>query len=395
MFLEYGGDIARFKYRPFTGCNATEKPDILVLDGQQRLTSIYNAMYCRTPVPTQIVKKEKIDRYYYLDIDLCIASLSDKTIDRTDAVVAILADKIEKSDFGRKIERDLRTRINEYELRLFPLNIVFNRSETAKWRRGYNEYYKSNTDVVEKWDKFETDILDAIFTYNLPVIKLSRNMPKEAVCQVFENVNTGGVSLTVFELMTATFASDDFDLRSDWQNRREKMTAKNKLLSVVSDVDFLVAATLLSRYYIFKSDGAATSCKRQDVLNLDLTNYKKYANDLQEGFIQAAGFLVEQRIFSERDLPYTTQFIPLSVLFAVLKQRAQDITVREKLSQWYWSGVLARCTAQPTKHATQMMSQVLWIGWTEKANPTQPLGRISNPLGCLLSKPATAPPTKE
>jgi hypothetical protein len=57
--------------------------------------------------------------------------------------------------------------------------------------------------------------------------------------------------------MTATFASDDFDLRSDWQNRREKMTAKNKLLSVVSDVDFLVAATLLSRYYIFKSGGAA------------------------------------------------------------------------------------------------------------------------------------------
>jgi hypothetical protein len=36
------------------------------------------------------------------------------------------------------------------------------------------------------------------------VIVLLRDTPKEAVCQVFEKVNTGGVSLTVFELVTAT-----------------------------------------------------------------------------------------------------------------------------------------------------------------------------------------------
>ena len=30
------------------------------------------------------------------------------------------------------------------------------------------------------------------------------------MCQVFANVNTGGVSLTVFRLVTAIFAMDDF-----------------------------------------------------------------------------------------------------------------------------------------------------------------------------------------
>jgi len=380
MFLAYGGDTVRFKYRAFTGCPATCKPDILVLDGQQRLTSIFNAMYCQSPVQTQTVKKEKIERYYYLDIDCCIASLSDRTIDRVDAVLSIPSDKLIRSNFARDIELDLSTREKEYENRMFPLNIVFDRSETAKWRRGYNEYYKNNSEVVENWDKFETDILDSIFTYKLPVIKLNKDTPKEAVCQVFENVNTGGVSLTVFELVTATFAADNFDLRMDWfggddengrhidgrfENKKMKEEVR-KLLSVVSDVDFLVAITLLSRYYAKKQGGdsaPAVSCKKQDVLNLSLNDYKKYADELTDGFIQAATFLVEQRIFSDRDLPYTTQFIPFSVLFAILGNKTQDGTVRNKLSQWYWCGVFGEMygAANETRYASDVTGVVDWL----------------------------------
>ena len=58
--------------------------------------------------------------------------------------------------------------------------------------------------------------------YTIPVITLDKDTPKEAVCQVFENVNTGGVSLTVFELVTAIFAMDNFELRKDWEERQKK-----------------------------------------------------------------------------------------------------------------------------------------------------------------------------
>ena len=40
------------------------------------------------------------------------------------------------------------------------------------------------------------------------MITLLKETPREAVCKVFENVNTGGVSLTVFELVTASFATN-------------------------------------------------------------------------------------------------------------------------------------------------------------------------------------------
>ena len=53
-------------------------------------------------------------------------------------------------------------------------------------------------------------------SYQLPVIALGKSTSKEAVCLVFEKVNTGGVPLSVFELVTASFAAEGFNLRDDW-----------------------------------------------------------------------------------------------------------------------------------------------------------------------------------
>ena len=57
MFLEYGGDNIRFKYRPFTGADNTCEPEKLVLDGQQRITSIYCALFSEKVVKTITDKK--------------------------------------------------------------------------------------------------------------------------------------------------------------------------------------------------------------------------------------------------------------------------------------------------------------------------------------------------
>jgi len=74
--------------------------------------------------------------------------------------------------------------------------------------------------------------------YQVPAIVLVKETPKEAVCQVFEKVNTGGVSLTVFELLTATYAVSNFRLRDDWR-QREKRLRREEVLKSVLDTDFL------------------------------------------------------------------------------------------------------------------------------------------------------------
>jgi hypothetical protein len=76
-----------------------------------------------------------------------------------------------------------------------------------------------------------------ISSYNVPVISLTEENKKEAVCSVFENVNTGGVPLNVFELLTASFASDGYRLRQDWEECIEvdlkyNMNDYNKVLQM-------------------------------------------------------------------------------------------------------------------------------------------------------------------
>ncbi|WP_309116501.1 hypothetical protein [Saccharothrix sp.] len=101
---------------------------------------------------------------------------------------------------------------------------------------------------LELWSKFHEVVVKAFEQYQLPVIELGKSTPRQAVCQVFEKVNTGGVTLTVFELLTATFAADVFDLRQDWADRRAQWAGKYGILSEVANTDFLQAVTLLATY---------------------------------------------------------------------------------------------------------------------------------------------------
>lgn len=210
--------------------------------------------------------------------------------------------------------------------------------------------------------QFTAEVLNPIILYTLPVIQLEKSTPKEAVCQVFENVNTGGVALTVFELVTATFAAEEFPLRDDWETREQRMRSARgtfDLLSVVSATDFLVSITLLAHV----KSGRTLTCKRKDVLNLSLADYNAWADALTEGYIKAARFLVQQSILTPRDLPYTTQFIPLSVLMTALGSRAEDGLVKDKLAAWYWCGVFGEMygAANETRYANDVSGVLAWL----------------------------------
>ncbi len=97
------------------------------------------------------------------------------------------------------------------------------------------------------WGSFTEAVINAFVFYQVPTIELVSSTPKEAVCQVFEKVNTGGVSLTVFELLTATYAADDFNLRADWADRSASLV-RHKLLDRFEATDFLQILTLLSTF---------------------------------------------------------------------------------------------------------------------------------------------------
>ena len=358
MFLEYGNESIHFKHKPIEGSPADPYivPKELILDGQQRLTSLYNALYSKNPVHTKTDKGKEIDRYYYLSVEKAL----DPRADDDEIVVSVPASRQITSDFGRHVDVDLSTREQEFKLKMFPLNIVLDTSAVVDWQMEYNTYYGLDHDIYDQFKRFFTEIINPVQKYQIPVILLDKETPKEAVCQVFENVNTGGVSLTVFELVTAIFAMDDFPLRKDWEKRQSKYFSDD-LLSNVTATDFLTALTLLSSY----KAGGTVSCKKKDVLSLSLSEYKKYADSLCEGFTTAEKLLKEERVFSSKDLPYSTQLIPLSAICTVLLDgnKIHSTTVKNMVKQWYWCGVFGELygSANETRYANDIVQVIKWI----------------------------------
>ena len=357
MFLEYGNDNIRFKYRVIEGVTATDViPTELILDGQQRLTSIYSSLYSRNAVHTRTDKGKKIFRYYYIDIK----KACDPNCDRVDAIFSVPETRIITSNFGRDIELDLSDRTKEFENKMFPLNLILDFPEEQNWQNEYYAFYNYNQEIIKELTEFNKKIIMQTLQYKIPVISLGKDTPKEAVCQVFENVNTGGVSLTVFELVTAIFAIDDFELRKDWEERKAKYF-DGDLLSCITATDFLTACTLLSTY----KKGGTVSCKKKDVLNLSLKDYNNFADALSEGFVEAEKILQEERVFSNKDLPYSTQLIPLAALCTLLSNgnRIKVTNIKNKIRQWYWCGVFGELYggANETRYVNDVVGVMNWI----------------------------------
>jgi hypothetical protein len=359
MFLEAGG--VPFKPRLFAGVQLqpAPKPKTLVLDGQQRLTSLYLSLRSGQPVPTRTEKGADIRRVYFLDMGKCL----DPAADREEAVLSVPESLQQTADFGRRVDLDVSTPELQYLQRLFPVGLLFDTEGYMSWKMGFAQHHAQNPEAAMFLMRFDQAIWLRFQQFKVPAIELTQDTPREAVCQVFEKVNTGGVTLTVFELMTATFAAEDFNLRDDWDDRHERLTTKHAVLSAVDGTSFLTAVTLLASFRRQQQHGTAVSCKRSDVLKLGLADFKGMAASIEQGFKRAAELLAEEKIFDERSLPYATQLIPLAAICAQLGDRATQHSVKQSLLRWYWSGVLGELYggANETRFAMDMPDVISWL----------------------------------
>ena len=347
MTLAAGADI-RFRTRPIEGVRISGvQPAVFLLDGQQRLTSLYQAMLYEGPVDTHDSRRKEIKRWYYVDM----LKAMDPDIDREDAIFSVPYDRKITENFGRVTVRDLSNPEFEYKHHMMPTERLL---DSITWMLGYIQFWneagtehpKSNATVF--FQRFNELVLQTFAGYQLPVINLTEDTPKEAVCTVFEKVNTGGVVLNVFELLTASLAADNFSLRDDWDSRKARLYEYSGTLRGVSPEQFLQAIALLAtqeRRRLAIREGATgrqipgIGCKRRDILDLTLQEYQHWACKVEAGFKDAAGFLLEQFVFRSHDVPYGTQLVPLTALHVELGNELDTADAKIQLERWYWSGV--------------------------------------------------------
>ena len=378
LTLQTGGEV-RFKPRLLAGVQTQDTdPEELLLDGQQRITSLYQSTFARQPVRTRSPRRTEVDRFYYLDIKKALSAGADLE----DAIIGVPADRMIRTNFGRDIVLDLSRREKEFEEHMFPLNQVF---DSRGWFYDWRDYWRAREEDVSDLERdFDRGVIDKIARYKMPLIRLDRNNSREAICLVFEKVNVGGKKLDAFELLTAIFAASAFDLRHDWNGPADKSQIGRRgriigspnprdVLTQVASTDFLQACTLLhtrKRRLARVTEGIEgrdlprISCNRDALLALPLDGYQAHANAVEAGFIEAGTFLNEHKIIWHKDVPYPPLIVGLASTFAILSGEARTTAAKEKIARWFWSVTLGELFGSSTESrlARDVPELVDWIG---------------------------------
>lgn len=260
-----------------------------VLDGQQRLTSLF-AAYLGAHI--QKVGEKKITDYGNIVVNL------DVDIDDNDEQVITeepVSDKnISLSDvlnFSFSKAKELSTRFSDAEL--------------------------------EKIDAYSTSFK----TYEFSTVVLRKEDIASAI-EVFTRINTGGQTLTLFEIMSAKTYDEPqkFDMQVKWDDFIKELR-EIKYEGVSSSVVLSLLGLLLSR---------TKECKRKTILSLD----KQSIIDSWDAVISALKDSVDYfrttfRIPVSQLLPYDSLLVPFAYFFFQNKDKP-NADQRKYLEEYFW-----------------------------------------------------------
>lgn len=297
------------------------KPAYLILDGQQRLTSLYQASYGVG------------EHRYYIDL----AALEKKK-DLEDCVFYSRAEAGDQQ-YG-SITQQASTLV-------FPLGEIFTHSGFSGWMaRVLQERCKDMAEMLDlqkRLTKLHEQWIKPIEDYEFPMVTLNEETSGAAVCTIFETLNRTGVKLSVFDLLTARFWAQELNLRHLWgEARREE--------PIIEDFD-------IDPYYVLQIIGLlepgmdkegnprAPSIKRNAILEMDVEQARRGWITAINGLATILGILRDECGVLDSDLiPYTTILIPMAAVWASQGnvKGADAGTNRIKILRWFWCSVFGQ-----------------------------------------------------
>jgi hypothetical protein len=311
-------------------------PQKLILDGQQRLSSLYQACY-------------GVGEYrYYVDFKPLLAD-----------------DDVEEAVFYR--HRNWTKKYSgieqQAELLVLPLGVLFGGDGFHAWLERVTNHLKMEPErllelraaIREAYERSVKPIED----YRFPVVELAPSTSLEAVCSIFETLNRTGIRLSVFDLLAARFYAKGIDLRRKW----EATVARHPIISEFG----------IDRYYVLQSIAlrAKGSVKRSDVLELSVEEVEQHWDSVTEGYRAALEMLRDEcGVVTGKWLPYGYLLVPMAAIWdqAIEIGGPTSAVNRTHLQRWFWcSGISASYDRAANTQATKDYAELRrWIGGGDK-----------------------------
>ncbi|MDO4685569.1 MAG: DUF262 domain-containing protein [Corynebacterium sp.] len=354
MALDTRNEPMRFRPRPLVGAPDRQvEPGLLLLDGQQRLTTLYQSFCGDGEVHTVDARQKRIHRKFYIDVARAVSAemLPDEAVFSVDETGKV------RSHFGPKIPEGIYDHQSALAAGVLPVSVLLFH-EGTDMLFDLIDTPNANRDTVKR---FYNRVMKPLAAYSVPVIRLDRETARGGVGSIFAKANSAGVQMDVFELLTAVFGTQDpeFKLSEHWAGIKQALHA-HPVLANIGPTEFLTAVAL----YVTHQRGQAHG-QREDILDLDLDAYIPAADIMRDAFEQAAEFLAERCIVSKELVPFTTQIIPLAVILAAL--HSEDLAqpdAQDRLNRWFWSGVFGELYGSPAvevRAARDVDEVVAWV----------------------------------
>ena len=281
------------KLGPFTLPEPEEGyPILYVLDGQQRITTIYGTF------ADQEDRDSSWPRVYF-DMQ-----------HPTDA----------QGSFFTTVEED------EVDLqRYFPIDTFFN---SVAYRKATNHL---SNDQIEKIDKVQERFKDLRITTE--VIETEN---RSEVAIVFERVNRLGMELDQLQLLSAWTWNEEFDLLQQFDDFSNQLDEYN--FNEIAD-DTTQILRCISALITESSDSSKIMNYRGDEI-------RDYFPEMRNGLKGAIDFVKNNLgVYGYDYLPYRSVLVPLCVFFA-RRDHEKQIRVndfqREKIIRWFWRSLFTR-----------------------------------------------------
>ncbi len=191
--------------------------------------------------------------------------------------------------------------------------------------------YSKAKELSEKFSDDELELINAYSnafkTYTFSTVVLRKEDIDSAI-EVFTRINTGGQTLTLFEIMSAKTYDEEqkFDMQAKWEAFIKELEAI-KYEGVYSTVILNLLSLVLSR---------TKECTRKTILALD----KQAIIDNWEGAISALKdsidyFRTTYRIPVSQLLPYDSLLVPFAYFFFRNKEKPES-NQRKYLEEYFW-----------------------------------------------------------
>jgi len=306
------------------------RPELLVLDGQQRLSSLLYAL----TAPDLSLKDSTQRRWFFVNLDVLL------TEPDSDEVVF---------DRAKRELRGLETAEVQYVQRVLPCTALFSQQAFYQWRDGYEDWLRMNhPDEIERyrsdWRVGWTSAVTSFQTFEAPLVELPRvdDSDGEAigrVCAIFEKLNSTGVDLSVYDLLTARLYRSGIRLHDLWAEACSSHPRLREWSSGKADQHKFGVLVLRTLALLRGLDP-----KPRILINLSPVDFEedwRRATHAMERALELVTLVSQDGfgVFNEKWLPGFGLIPILAALRAEVEDRRLGATEREELRRWYWCNV--------------------------------------------------------